>query len=879
MTEVFEAGLDGIIVFDHQGTVLQFSPAAERQFGYPRSEAVGRNLADLVIPARLRQTDGMGLERSLAGASDLAPTRLELTAMRRDGTEVPVELTLGRRRSTPPTFVAFVRDISEGRRAEERRTRVEQEAERHRRVVAELARLGSVVARSLNPIEVAREIVRSARELLNVPVAEVYELSAGSRDLRVLACDADPRHGFDPYPVLPAGCGAAGAAVEDLRSLVTPDVLGDPRIRLPAEVRASFERTPFLAALAVPLVAQEHALGALVVRDETGRTFDVGAVAMVTAFAHHAAIALEKAQLYEEAEGRRREAELFRDLATQITATLDLDGILERATAGARALCWADMAHIALRDERSGDMVFRYMAETPVGLDDAIRVELGKGFGGIVLATGRPQRTENYLADPRISPDYAEFVRRLGVVSQLAVPIWIGDRIEGLVYVANRTHQPFTDHDVETLTRLAAHAALAIRNAALYGQEQAARARLAVLREIDQALLVASSTSELALSALRPLRRLVPYVRASVALFDFEAREARLLSVVADATVGLGAGARIPLEVFGTLGDLEAGKVHVVSDLEGIADAFPGARTLIGEGVRTWMHVPLVCHGDLLGTLNLGVGELEDVGEADVEVVQHVAESLAVGMAQARLHEQLVAGRDRLSVVSRRLVTVQEAERRRLARELHDEIGQILTGLKLSLDLVARSFSPETRGHDAPAPAYPHEALERMRTVVGDLIHRVRDLSLDLRPSMLDDLGLVPALLWHFERYTAQTGVRIEFRQSGVDGRRFSPEIETAGYRIIQEALTNVARHAGTGEATVRLWSDGSTLGVQIEDAGAGFCAERAPSADRVGLAGMRERAVLLGGRLDVDGMPGAGVRVTAELPLDGRVERREHPR
>ena len=287
MTEVFEAGLDGIIVFDHQGTVLQFSPAAERQFGYPRSEAVGRNLADLVIPARLRQTDGMGLERSLAGASDLAPTRLELTAMRRDGTEVPVELTLGRRRSTPPTFVAFVRDISEGRRAEERRTRVEQEAERHRRVVAELARLGSVVARSLNPIEVAREIVRSARELLNVPVAEVYELSAGSRDLRVLACDADPRHGFDPYPVLPAGCGAAGAAVEDLRSLVTPDVLGDPRIRLPAEVRASFERTPFLAALAVPLVAQEHALGALVVRDETGRTFDVGAVAMVTAFAHH----------------------------------------------------------------------------------------------------------------------------------------------------------------------------------------------------------------------------------------------------------------------------------------------------------------------------------------------------------------------------------------------------------------------------------------------------------------------------------------------------------------------------------------------------------------------------------------------------------------
>jgi signal transduction histidine kinase len=143
---------------------------------------------------------------------------------------------------------------------------------------------------------------------------------------------------------------------------------------------------------------------------------------------------------------------------------------------------------------------------------------------------------------------------------------------------------------------------------------------------------------------------------------------------------------------------------------------------------------------------------------------------------------------------------------------------------------------------------------------------RARKLSLDLRPGMLDDLGLLPALLWHIEHYTAQTHVRVIFKHSGLEGMRFAPEVETAAYRVVQEALTNAARHARVSEAAVRVWADGHTLAIQVEDRGAGFDPETVLAASGTsGLAGMRERAMLLGGQLTVESRPGAGTRLTAE--------------
>ena len=151
--------------------------------------------------------------------------------------------------------------------------------------------------------------------------------------------------------------------------------------------------------------------------------------------------------------------------------------------------------------------------------------------------------------------------------------------------------------------------------------------------------------------------------------------------------------------------------------------------------------------------------------------------------------------------------------------------------------------------------------------LVNDLMARVRNLSLDLRPAMLDDLGLLPTLLWHFEHYTAQTQVRVNFKHSGLEKRRFAPEVETAAYRLVQEALTNVARHAQASEATVRLSTHRQTLLIEVEDRGSGFDVESVLMASETsGLAGMRERVVLLDGQFTIESVPGSGTRLTAEL-------------
>jgi signal transduction histidine kinase len=214
--------------------------------------------------------------------------------------------------------------------------------------------------------------------------------------------------------------------------------------------------------------------------------------------------------------------------------------------------------------------------------------------------------------------------------------------------------------------------------------------------------------------------------------------------------------------------------------------------------------------------------------------------------------------RERLQTLSRRHVEVQEAERRHLARELHDEVGQLLTGLKFVLERAMRSPSTEAKAR-----------LREAQTLVTDLMTQVRELSLDLRPALLDDLGLLSALLWLFDRYHKRTQVRVVFEHRELD-RRFPPEVETAAYRIVQEALTNAARHAGVSGVTVGVWSAESLLHVQIEDRGPGFDVQAVLGpGTTAGLAGMYERARLLGGQLIVKSTPGNGTRITAELPLD----------
>jgi PAS domain S-box-containing protein len=261
-------------------------------------------------------------------------------------------------------------------------------------------------------------------------------------------------------------------------------------------------------------------------------------------------------------------------------------------------------------------------------------------------------------------------------------------------------------------------------------------------------------------------------------------------------------------------------------------------------------------------------GRRKDGSEFPVEIMLSPVDAISNGMVIAVIRDITRRQRDeevlreyaeRMKVLSRRLIAVQEAERSSIALELHDQIGQILTGLKLKLEMTTRLSGEGAR-----------ENLKEAQALVNDLMVRTRKLSLDLRPATLDHLGLLLALVRHIRQYTSQTQVRVDFKHGGLEARRFAQELETAAFRIVQEALTNVARHSGADEALVRIWADQHTLAVQIEDYGKGFDLEATLAADHsTGLTGMRERALLLGGQFTVESNPDRGTRLMAEWSFD----------
>jgi PAS domain S-box-containing protein len=296
----------------------------------------------------------------------------------------------------------------------------------------------------------------------------------------------------------------------------------------------------------------------------------------------------------------------------------------------------------------------------------------------------------------------------------------------------------------------------------------------------------------------------------------------------------------------------------------------------LADGATSFLGVPLMIDEEPIGTLvACNYQPTRSFGENDRILLQSLAAQAAVAIQNAQLFEQIGAGRERLQALSQRLVEVQEAERRRIARELHDEIGQALTALKIDLQGAQRLVKrPELAG-----------SLQESIKTVERTLQQVRSLSLDLRPSILDDLGLIPALRWYVDRHGQQGGLRAHFTADTFEGR-LRPEIEIACFRVAQEALTNVMRHAEAKEVTVELRKFREELELIIRDDGSGFdvntALERASQGASLGLLGMEERARLVGGRISFESSPKQGTEIRVYFPLtrlrhSGMEGRRRH--
>ncbi|HEX9879276.1 MAG TPA: GAF domain-containing sensor histidine kinase, partial [Candidatus Binatia bacterium] len=433
------------------------------------------------------------------------------------------------------------------------------------------------------------------------------------------------------------------------------------------------------------------------------------------------------------------------------------------------------------------------------------------------------------------------------------VAIATKERALGIINVGTRGDRTLSRSQISLLESIGASLGVALENATLYRESQRKEEIQRIVKELSQDITLLDIDTLLAKLTAQVIQ-LLKVDLADIRMLAGESWQVKCLS-------GIDPRA-IPPADFIPEGRSEwivkNRRALMIPDITRHTE-IPGGKTLKRIGIRGYLGVPLFSRkGEVMGVLRALTYQSRGFAQDEIELLQQFANGAAVAIENTLLFEQVQAGHEQMQRLSRRLVEAQETERRAIARELHDEIGQILTGLKLMLQtgdgLSAKQFQ---------------KRLHKAQGLINELFTRVRALSVDLRPAMLDDLGLLPTLTWHFERFTAQTGVAVRFKHSGIQDKRFSPDLETAAYRIIQEALTNVARHANAAEAAVEVLATPQALTLEVRDRGCGFDFKAASRSGKgSGLGGMSERAMSLGGGLAIESRTERGTRLMATLPI-----------
>ncbi|MBD2257560.1 GAF domain-containing sensor histidine kinase [Pseudanabaena sp. FACHB-2040] len=393
--------------------------------------------------------------------------------------------------------------------------------------------------------------------------------------------------------------------------------------------------------------------------------------------------------------------------------------------------------------------------------------------------------------------------------------------------------------------------------------------RVEGINAISGAILAQQSSRETAEVALLHLRRLVPCHWAAVTLFDFARGQAKVVAGDLDGEQLFPEGNCLPLEYFSTQAILTPGSVYYVEDIASLEHPSLMMQRLLASGMCCCMVVPLFIEDKLIGELKFANTHIPAFTSEHEEIAIEVAALLALAIQKAQMLEQTQSDRERLHTLSAQLIDAQETERRHIARELHDEIGQALTIVKINLQSLKRAAQTEASPSN-PSPT-AQTAVQDSLDIVEVALQQVRDLSLNLRPSLLDDLGLTAALRWYVDRYSQRTGIPAAFSATSPPPQ-LPPNLATACFRIVQEALTNVARHAHAHQVTIELQPLEKELHLLIQDDGVGFDAhaahKRAMQGGSLGLLGMEERALLVGGHLTIHSKPTAGTQIHVHIPI-----------
>jgi signal transduction histidine kinase len=532
------------------------------------------------------------------------------------------------------------------------------------------------------------------------------------------------------------------------------------------------------------------------------------------------------------------------DASISIASDLSLDSLLERIVETSASLTGARYAALGVIDE-TGERLERFLT---TGLDEETHRAIGdlprgRGILGVLIREATPLRLHDIADDPRSVGFPANHPP---MRSFLGVPILLRGVAYGNLYLAEKAGgEDFTEEDEEIVTLLAGQAAVAIENARLYEATRQWSKQLESLNEVGNALATETDLGRLLDLVARRLRELLD-ARLVAVMLPAGDTDLRFAAVAGEGGEEF-LGRTVPRTASKSGRVFDRGRSERSDAV--LDDPEVDVEVVRAFGARTGLWVPLVARSETIGLIAVHdkVGADARFSDNDLRLAETFANRAAVAVDLS----QRIA-RDAL----RRIVDAQELERRRLARELHDETGQALSSILLGLKALEEAVDTD----DA------RRAVSNVRELAVATLQDVRRLAIELRPKVLDDFGLVPALERLTQTFGAQTGLSVRF-EPGLAEERLPTEVETALYRIVQESLTNIVKHAHATTISIVLVRKPGAVAAVIEDDGLGFDSSSTRDGG-IGLVGMRERVGLLDGRLEIESLEGSGTTIVAEVPL-----------
>lgn len=701
--------------------------------------------------------------------------------------------------------------------------------------LATLNAIAAAVSRSLDVEELLCDALAKALEVLEFESGAIYLRDLKTGALQMGGCQGGLSEAFRRVVaggILSAKVAASGSP------LIIDDLLRRPDA--PVEIVAEGYRS--LAS--IPLISKGQVEGVLTVASRRAHPFRQQDIDLLLSIGHQMGVAIENARLFQAEQRRAEQFKLISEVGRRVTSILAIDELLEQIAELIQQTFRYYLVDIGLVEE--DELVFKAGAGKPWESGfKSFRLRMDQAsITGWAAVSGAPLKVPDVSQDPR----YVD-VAGADTRSELAVPLKTEEKVIGVLNIESDRLDAFDESDLAVLQSLADQAAIAIEKARLFRAEQRRAEQFRVISEVGRRITSILDIDELLEQMTRLIRQAFNYYHVGIGLIEGD-----------EVVYKVGAGplwddpnfqfkpARLKVGQEGITGWVAAaGQLLLTPDVS----REPRYVWMQGSITRSELAVAIKAKGSVVGVLDVQSDRLNAFDESDVAVIQSLADQTGVAIENARLYEQA------------RQVAVLE-ERHRLSRELHDAVTQTLFSASLIGEVLPRLWERD--------PDEARQRLEDLRKMTRGALAEMRTLLLELRPAVLAETELSDLLRQLAEAIAGRTRVTVTVAVEGQCSP--PPDVKVALYRIAQEALNNMAKHAGAGRATIGLRcveiAEEQEKGVElrISDDGRGFDPARV-SSDHLGLGIMRERAEAIGAALTIDSAIGRGTQVTV-VWIDG---------